>query len=76
MEDELEAQLRRVEQTVAEILEAVKNLGDGPGAGQGAAAEVNERLRRFLESKASRVAKSEEITAPPLGPRQNRLRQT
>jgi hypothetical protein len=51
MVDELEQRLRRIEQSVAEILEAVKNLRGRQGAGQSDATEINERLRRFLEHK-------------------------
>ena len=45
MDEELEKQLARIEQTVAEILDAVKKLH----ASQFAADEINQTLRRFLE---------------------------
>ena len=52
MADDLEKQLERIEITVAEIVEAVKILRDDKAApGDAAGAEINERLRRFLERK-------------------------
>lgn len=50
MADEFEKQLERIENTVVEIVEAVRKLLDDRAApGEAAADEVNERLRRFLE---------------------------
>jgi hypothetical protein len=53
MEGEFEKQLARIEKTVAALLEAVRSLHDGQMAGPGHAAEINERLRRFLQQKKS-----------------------
>ncbi|QWG15146.1 hypothetical protein KMZ29_11060 [Bradyrhizobium sediminis] len=50
MAGEFDKQLERIENTVAEIVEAVRKLRDDRAAA-GEAAEVNERLRRFLEQK-------------------------
>ncbi|HMF52482.1 MAG TPA: hypothetical protein VK602_18330 [Phyllobacterium sp.] len=47
MDFELEKQLERIENTVAAIVQALKKLDDGHTA----TAEINERLRRFLERK-------------------------
>jgi aminoglycoside phosphotransferase len=47
MDDELEKQLEHIEKAVAEILDEVKSLHEA----QFAAGEINQRLRRFLESK-------------------------
>ena len=52
MADEFEPQLERIENTVAEIVEAVRKLRDDREmAGVAVSGEVNERLRRFLERK-------------------------
>ena len=52
MADELEKQLERIENSVAGIVEAVRKLRDDrSAAGEAAAGEINERLRRFLEKK-------------------------
>ena len=52
MADELEQQLERIENTVAEIVGAVQKLRDDrAAAGAAAAGEINRRLRRFLERK-------------------------
>lgn len=52
MADEFEKQLERIENTVAEMVEAVRKLRHDRAAGSEAAAgEINERLRRFLERK-------------------------
>ena len=52
MADELEQQLERIERTVAEIVEAVHQLRDNrAAAGQATVAELNQRLRHFLEQK-------------------------
>ena len=52
MADELEKQLERIENAVAEIIGAVRELRDDrAAAGAVAAAEINRRLRRFLEAK-------------------------
>ncbi|MDB5578841.1 MAG: hypothetical protein JWR80_4017 [Bradyrhizobium sp.] len=51
MADEFEQQLERIEQTVAEIVEAVQRLRDNRAAAGEAAGEINQRLRRFLERK-------------------------
>ena len=49
MADEFDKQLERIENTVAEIVEAVRKLRDDrAAAGEAAVDEVNERLRRFL----------------------------
>jgi hypothetical protein len=50
---EFEQQLARIEQTVAEILDAVKSLHDAQMARPGNATEINQRLRRFLQQKKS-----------------------
>jgi hypothetical protein len=57
MDDVLEKQLERIEKAVAEILDGVKNLHRARFA-QGEInrdeiipSEINQRLRRFLESK-------------------------
>jgi hypothetical protein len=47
MDDELEKHLARIENTVAEILDAVRSLNSA----QFASDEINARLRRFLEKK-------------------------
>jgi septation ring formation regulator EzrA len=47
MADELEQQLKRIETTVAEIVQAVRKLRDD----QTTASEINDRLKRFLERK-------------------------
>jgi hypothetical protein len=50
MADDLDKQLERIENRVAEIAEAVRKLRDRRAtAGEAASGEVNERLRRFLE---------------------------
>jgi hypothetical protein len=52
MADELEKQLENIQNTVAEIVEAVKKLRDDrAAAGETPGSEINERLRRFLERK-------------------------
>ncbi len=52
MADELEQQLERIEHTVAEIASAVQRLRDDrAAAGEAAAGDINQRLRRFLERK-------------------------
>lgn len=52
MADELEKQLERIETTVAEIVQLVRKLRDDrTAAGETAAGEINQRLRRFLERK-------------------------
>lgn len=52
MADEFERQLERIEDTVAEIAEAVRKLRDDrAAAGNTVADEINERLKRFLERK-------------------------
>ena len=52
MADKLDKQLARIENTVAEIVEAVRKLRDDRAAGgEAAAGEINQRLRRFLERK-------------------------
>lgn len=52
MADEFEKQLERIEGTVAEIVEAVRKLRlDQAAASEAVAAEINKRLRRFLERK-------------------------
>jgi septation ring formation regulator EzrA len=52
MADEFEQQLERIEQTVAEIAEALQRLRDDRAATEEAASgEINQRLRRFLERK-------------------------
>lgn len=52
MADELEQQLERIENTVAEIVQAARRLRDDrAAAGEAAAGEINQRLRRFLERK-------------------------
>jgi hypothetical protein len=52
MADELEKRLERIENTVAEIIQAVRKLlDDRTAAGETAAGEINQRLRRFLERK-------------------------
>ena len=52
MVDELEQQLERIERTVAEIVQAVSRLrGDRATADQATVAELNQRLKRFLEQK-------------------------
>ena len=51
MADELEQQLERIEDTVAEIVQAARRLRDDRAAGEAAAGEINQRLRRFLERK-------------------------
>jgi hypothetical protein len=50
MADEFEKQLEDIQDTVAEIVEAVRKLRDlRTTADEAAAGEINERLRRFLE---------------------------
>jgi hypothetical protein len=52
MDDELGKQLERIEKTVAEIVDAVRNLhGAQFAAGEINPSEINLRLRRFLEKK-------------------------
>lgn len=52
MAGEFDKQLERIENTVAEIVEAVRKLRDDrTAADEETANEVNERLRRFLERK-------------------------
>jgi hypothetical protein len=57
MDDVLEKQLERIEKTVAEILGEVKNLHQARFAreeinrGKIIPSEINQRLKRFLESK-------------------------
>jgi len=52
MADELEQQLERIERTVAEIVQAVRQLRDNrAAAGQRTVAELNQRLKHFLEQK-------------------------
>jgi hypothetical protein len=52
MADEFEQQLKRIENTAAEIVEAARKLRDDrAAAGEAAAGEINERLKRFLERK-------------------------
>ena len=52
MADELDQQLARIENTVAEIVEAARKLRDNrAAAGEAPAGEINERLRRFLEQE-------------------------
>lgn len=52
MADEFEQQLERIEHTVAEIALAVQRLRDNRAtAGEAAAGDINQRLRRFLERK-------------------------
>jgi hypothetical protein len=53
MDGEFEKHLARIEKTVAEILDAVKSLHDAQMARSGDTAEINERLRRFLQRKKS-----------------------
>jgi hypothetical protein len=47
MDDESEKQLARIENAVAEILDAVRSLHGAQSTG----GEINQRLRRFLEKK-------------------------
>jgi hypothetical protein len=51
MAEEFDQQLERIENVVAEIVEAARKLRDGRAAGDTGADELNERLRRFLEQK-------------------------
>lgn len=51
MADEFEQQLERIEIMVAEIAEAARKLHDRAAAGEAAAGEINQRLRRFLERR-------------------------
>ena len=51
MADEFDQQLERIENTVAEIVRAVRKLRDQAAAGEAAGGEINQRLRRFLEQK-------------------------
>ncbi|MDO9299575.1 hypothetical protein [Bradyrhizobium sp.] len=52
MADGLEQQLERIEHSVAEIALAVQRLRDNrAAAGEAAAGEINQRLRRFLKRK-------------------------
>ena len=52
MADELEQQLERIEHMVAEIVQAVRQLRDNrAAAGQTTVAELNQRLKHFLEQK-------------------------
>ena len=52
MADELGQQLERIEHTVAEIVQAARKLRDNrTAAGETAAGDINQRLRRFLEQK-------------------------
>lgn len=52
MADEFEQQLERIEILVAEIAEAARKLRDDrAAAGEAAAGEINQRLRRFLKRK-------------------------
>jgi hypothetical protein len=52
MGDELENQMQYVENMVAELLAAVRTLCDDRAARPTGAADVNQRLRRFLADKA------------------------
>jgi len=52
MAEELEQQLERIEQMVAEVVQAVRQLRDNRAAAdQATVAELNQRLRHFLEQK-------------------------
>ena len=52
MADELEQRLERIENAVAEIVQAARKLRDDRSvAAETAAGEINQRLRRFLEQK-------------------------
>ena len=52
MAEELEQQLERIEQMVAEVVQAVRQLRDNrAAAGQATVAELNQRLKHFLERK-------------------------
>ena len=52
MADEFEGQLARIEGTVAEIVAAVQRLRDNrAAAGETTVADLNQRLKRFLERK-------------------------
>jgi hypothetical protein len=53
MDREFEQQLVQIEKMVAEIREAVKSLHEAQAARPGDAAEINQRLRRFLAQKKS-----------------------
>jgi hypothetical protein len=52
MGEELENQLQSIENTVADLLKAVRTLLDDRSPRPAGAADVNQRLRRFLEDKA------------------------
>jgi hypothetical protein len=52
MDEVLEQQLEHIEKAVAEILDEVKNLHQARiTAGEINPGDINQRLRRFLESK-------------------------
>lgn len=51
MAEEFDQQLERIENAVAEIVQATRRLRDIRAAGEAAAGEINQRLRRFLEQK-------------------------
>jgi len=51
MGDEFENQLQRIEKTVTELLAAVRTFHDDRFARPAGAADINQRLRRFLEEK-------------------------
>jgi hypothetical protein len=52
MVDELEQQLERIEHTVAEIVRTVRELRDNrAAAAEATVAELNQRLKLFLEQK-------------------------
>ena len=52
MADELEQQLERIEHTVAEIVRTARELRDNrAAAAEATVAELNQRLKLFLEQK-------------------------
>jgi hypothetical protein len=52
MDDVIEKQLEQIEKAVAEILDEVRNLHQTRfAAGEINPSDINQRLRRFLESK-------------------------
>jgi hypothetical protein len=51
MDSGFEKQLERIEKIAAEILDAVRAFRDRRLAGLSHAAEINERLSRFLEER-------------------------
>jgi hypothetical protein len=52
MADEFDKQLERIENTVAEIVLAIRKLRDARAAeGEPTAGEINQRLRRFLDRR-------------------------